>query len=131
MTRGRVLRLPFITRAMVQADRNSIFVFGDNMQRSGYGGQAKEMRNEPNSIGVPTKWAPQRHSWAYFNDDDFLKREVQFRIADAFERMRCALNEGKNVVIPADGVGTGLADLSRRAPKLFTLIEANIADLSK
>jgi hypothetical protein len=56
--RGRVIRLQRITRAMVQADRDTIFVFGDNMKRAGYGGQAGQMRGEP--IGWPERGDPLR-----------------------------------------------------------------------
>jgi hypothetical protein len=53
--RGKVIRLKHITREMVRADPSTVFVFGDNMARNGLAGQAKEMRGEPNAIGVPTK----------------------------------------------------------------------------
>lgn len=128
-TRGRVLRPAWITRATVQGDRNTVFVFGDNMEGRGLGGQAKEMRGEPNVIGVPTKWAPERRASAYFSDNDRLNRNVWHAIHQAFERMRAALDEGRNVAIPADGLGVGLAELPIRAPKLHAMIEAAIAEL--
>ena len=40
------------------------------MQQKGYGGQAREMRGEPNSIGIPTKWAPDSNKSSYFCDGD-------------------------------------------------------------
>jgi hypothetical protein len=49
--RGRVIRLQRITRAMVQADRDTIFVFGDNKKRVGYGGQAGRMTAEVSRFG--------------------------------------------------------------------------------
>jgi hypothetical protein len=111
--RGKVIRSSHITREMVRADRNTIFVFGDNMVRRGLGGQAQEMRGEPNTIGVPTKWTPHREMRAYFTDKDFPR--VMDDIQAAFDLMAEALHAGRNVVIPADGLGTGLADLTRRA----------------
>lgn len=36
-----------ITRAMLRAEPEKLFVFGDNFVRTGFGGQAKEMRGEP------------------------------------------------------------------------------------
>lgn len=36
--RGRVLRVALITRDMVRAAPTTWFVFGDNLERRGYGG---------------------------------------------------------------------------------------------
>lgn len=129
-TTGRVIRRKRITRDLVRSDRKSVFVFGDNMEGKGYGGQAAAMRGEPNTIGVPTKWRPDRTPGAYFTDDDAKNRDVWHAIHEAFQQMRSALAEGRNVVIPADGLGTGLAELPKRAPKFHAMIEAAIASLS-
>ncbi len=40
----------------------------DSVQRHGLAGQAKEMRGEPNAIGVATKWAPSTNPKAFFDD---------------------------------------------------------------
>lgn len=127
--RGHVIRLQRVTRDLVRSDRNTLYVFGDNMAGRGLGGQAAEMRGEPNAIGVPTKWAPERRESAYFTDADCTNRDVWHAIHGAFEQMRAALAEGRDVVIPADGLGTGLAELPRRAPKIHAQIEAAIAAL--
>jgi hypothetical protein len=127
--RGRLIRLQRITREMIRADRENVFVFGDNMARRGLGGQAGAMRGEPNSIGVPTKWAPERTASAYFSDDDRMNRDVWDAIHGAFNQIRIAMDAGRNVAIPADGLGTGLAELPTRAPKLHAMIEAAIAAL--
>ena len=126
-----VLRPEVITRAMVQANPQTLFVFGDNMDRSGRGGQAREMRGEPNAVGVPTKWYPGRDSKAYFSDEDLRNWKVWKAVHEAFEKMRAALKEGRDVVIPADGLGTGLADLPTRAPKFHAALEAAIASLEE
>lgn len=99
------------------------------MQGRGMGGQAAAMRGEPNTVGVPTKWAPERKVWAYFSDDDLEDRDVWHAINSAFIVIKDALADGRNVVIPADGLGTGLAELPTRAPKLYAIIEARIAEL--
>lgn len=129
--RGKVIRLKHITREMVRADSNTVFVFGDNMARTGYAGQAKEMRGEPNSIGVPTKWSPNKHWESYFNDNDWLNDKVSLAIHCAFRAMRGALDAGRNVFIPSDGLGTGLAELPRRAPRIHREIEERIAALER
>lgn len=126
-----VLRQKFITRSEVRSRRDCIFVFGDNMQRKGFGGQAKAMRGEPNTVGVPTKWAPETKDAAYFSDDCLLNQDVLKAINGAFDKLRFLMKDGMNVVIPLDGLGTGLADLPRRAPKLHAYIEEKIVLLSR
>lgn len=129
--RGRVIRERVITRAMVQANPDRLFIFGDNMERSGRAGQAAAMRGEPNAIGVPTKWHPSRLPDAYFSEADTDNHAVRAAILNAFLEMEGALMEGRDVVIPADGLGTGLAELPTRAPSLYRLIEQHICLLSR
>ena len=54
-----------IYRSDLVENRECFYVFGDNLRREGLGGQAGEMRGEPNAIGVATKHAPG------MDDDDF------------------------------------------------------------
>lgn len=128
-SRGRVLRATHITREQVRANRETLFVFGDNMAGTGYGGQAAAMRGEANAVGVVTKWKPERTPSAYFTDSDWLNGDVRHALFQAFDRIEAALADGRDVVIPADGVGTGLAELPRRAPKIAAYIERRIAAL--
>lgn len=72
------------------------------------------MRGEPNAIGVVTKWAPSNDNDAFFDDMPDCFAQVGFDLA----RIDRVLSQGKTVVIPEDGIGTGLAQLPRRAPKL-------------
>lgn len=125
---GRVYRQKIVTRDDVRARRSAVFVFGDNMQRQGFGGQARSMRGEPNAVGVPTKWAPSTRPDSYFSDADFDR--VRVAIDDAFGKIRLLRSQGLDVVIPADGLGTGLADLPRRAPRIHRYIEKHIVALA-
>ena len=113
--------------------RSTLFVFGDNMARAGFGGQAKEMRGEINAVGIPTKWRPARDEGAYFADADFeLTRDgdgwaldtspVQKAIDAAFDQLEAHRKAGGSVVWPTDGVGTGLAALQTRAPAIYAYI---------
>ena len=108
----------WIRRQMLRDEPGKLFVFGDNMAREGYGGQAREMRGEPNAVGIPTKWAATRHESAYFKDGDF--EAVAPAIDDAFRKL---LRHDGDIVWPTDGIGTGLAQLPGRAPKIFKYIE--------
>lgn len=108
----------FISRQMLRDEPEKLFVFGDNLRRKGFGGQAREMRGEPNAVGIPTKIAPSMHPNAFFTDRhiDAWKRES----AHDIERLR--KHAGK-IVWPKDGIGTGLARLDIKAPGIFDAIE--------
>lgn len=129
--RGRVIRLDRITREMVRADRRTVFAFGDNLEGRGLGGQAGAMRGEPNTVGVPTKYRPGRAEADYFTDADWTNGDVRHAITGAFAELRAALDAGRDVVIPAAGPGTGLAELPTRAPALHARIERAIARLER
>lgn len=109
-----------ITKNYIKQNFETIFLFGDNMQRTGFGGQAAEMRGHPNSLGVPTKWSPYTGDKAYFTDADFdkVKKFIDF----PFDVAIAWLKAGRNVCIPADGIGTGLSQLRDRAPKILHYI---------
>lgn len=128
--RGRVERVPHFTVEMCRANPNKVFVFGDNMEGRGFGGQAV-IRHERNAVGLPTKWRPGREEADYFTDEDSRNRDVWHAIHEAFEKMRKALAEGRNVVISAAGLGTGRAQLATRAPRLLEKIQATIVALEK
>ena len=107
----------FITRKEVQKNRHKIYVFGDNLQHVGYGGQAKAMRGECNTIGIPTKYAP----YQYFHECDYdLALPI---IKMYFDEIKNHLEMGRTVVIPKDGIGTGLAKLEEKAPKIWKYVK--------
>ncbi len=117
----------WITREMLQEETNTLFVFGDNLQRKGLGGQAKFMRGEPNAVGIPTKKAPSNKEHAFSSDEDF--REAIAEIDSAFCRLSTHMKSGGIVVWPEDGIGTGFAELPRRAPKIWQYLEKCRAQL--
>jgi len=127
----------WITRADLQQHPDWLFCFGDNMQRRGLGGQAREMRGEPNAVGIPTKHSPDNGPDAFFCDDDlhFRRRDSHSQqppaaaIADSFARLVDHLLAGGVVVVPSAGIGTGLADLPNRAPVFHKLISDALKDL--
>jgi hypothetical protein len=122
-----IIKSKWTVRADLRNNPEHLFVFGDNMVRKGFGGQAMEMRGEPNAIGVPTKWAPSMSPSAFLTEAD-LER-VKPEIDKAFERLRAHLAGGGTVVLPRDGIGTGLAQLESRAPSIAALIQAHIEAL--
>ena len=116
-----VIQTRTITRDLVRRNPNTLFVFGDNLAESGLGGQAAEMRGEPNAVGIPTKHAPSMEESAFFTDADFEK--VERIIIRQFNKLTQHHRRGGRVVWPAAGVGTGLAQLPTRSPKIWMLIE--------
>lgn len=114
-----------IYRADLKANPHVLYVFGDNAERWGLGGQAAEMRGEPNARGIATLQAPGR----FWTDASV---EAQCAIIDAdLEPIFQALEAGQTVVFPLDGVGSGLADLERRSPLTWRHLQLRIADLKQ
>lgn len=109
--------LDWITRDMLRAEPEAQFAFGDNMRRVGLGGQAKEMRGEPNAVGVATLYAPGH----FYRPDDPAAFATVVHDLNGIAR---ALASGVTVYVPRDGLGTGLAQLPENAPALHRLIVA-------
>jgi len=115
------------TAGLLRAEPDALFVFGDNMQRTGKGGQAI-IRDEPNAIGVPTKHAPNKISASYFGRPE-NEQEEKAAIDAAFDKILEAVKSGKRVYFPAGGLGTGLAEMDKRAPALLAHINNRIQEI--
>lgn len=109
-----------ITRQMLRDELDTLFVFGDNMERRGLGGQAAEMRGEPNAVGIPTKRRPSMDDGAFLNDKDC--HEWFNECVGAMSRL-VAHNPNGTIVWPSAGIGTGLAQLESRAPLIWQTLE--------
>lgn len=110
-----------ITRDDVRAEKDKIFLFGDNLTERGFGGQAKEMRGEQNAVGIPTKKAPSNNPNSFFTDQEFAANKKA--IDEAFSK----IPPDKIIVIPKSGLGTGLAQLSEKAPNTFAYLNEKLA----
>lgn len=109
----------YILRTDLVANPDTYYLFGDNVKRYGLGGQAREMRGEPNAIGIATKWAPDNLRASYFSDENEKCLEiVQADFAKVFDLVK----NNKDIVVPADGLGTGLSNLQLHAPELLKFI---------
>ena len=111
-----------IQRADLKANPHVLYVFGDNPERQGFGGQAGEMRGEPNALGVATCSLAKPWSEANAAAQCAL---IDADLAPAFE----ALRHGEIVVFPLDGIGTGIADLERRSPTTWAHLQTRIIEL--
>lgn len=120
---------PIIVRADLKAHPDRLFLFGDNELRRGMGGQAAEMRGEPNAVGVATKRAPSMVPSAMWADWDFYRCAaiIDSDLKPAFLHAAA----GGVIVCPKDGIGTGRAGLPTKAPCIWTYLRARLIDLHK
>jgi len=109
----------WITRNFIKANPDSIFVFGDNYSKQGYGGQAKECRGEPNSFGIATKYTPEWKEQAFFKDSF----EEITDLVLSLMRVENLSIDGKLIYLPSAGIGTERAELKTRAPICFSIIK--------
>lgn len=99
-----------------------LFIYGDNLLQRGKRGQAI-IRDEPNAYGIPTKLKPSMDEDAFMTDESY--EDNCKHIDSAFQKIKEASERFTTVVWPADGLGTGLAQLPTRAPRTYKyLLEA-------
>lgn len=92
---------------------DTIYVFGDNLVKTGKGGQAK-IRDCTNAFGIPTKRLPSTANKAYFTDAEEERQAIDLAIAQLVY-----LSRTHTIVFPEDGLGTGRAAMETKSPKLF------------
>ncbi len=129
----KVMYQKIIKRSDLQCNRNTaLYLFGDNLDQVGMGGQAAEMRGEPNAIGIPTKVSPAMSESSFFKDSDLdFVKDIYDRIFRDIRHKDATRNlAGYSVlVIPTDGLGTGLARLPHCAPRIYEYLMKKIAEL--
>lgn len=111
-----------ITPSYVRTHSDTLFVFGDNDQRKGKGGQAV-IRDEPNAIGLRTKKAPRTSASAYYVDAEYQENVSKMK-SDLKEISRRSVDYDKVYFIP--GIGEGLAKLKENAPKTYAWMKKNM-----
>lgn len=116
-------------REKVAADAYSVYLFGENYQQNGtdYVPMATQavIRGLPNAIGIPTKNDPRTGDFSYLTDKQFS----QFK-KSTMGAITKAMKSGKVIVVPADGIGTGAAQLSRRAPRCAAFLSGVLNTLA-
>ena len=130
-----LIRQKYIFREDMKANTHLLYLWGDNEMRVGSGGQAKEMRGEPNGIGIRTKRKPLSDFDAYWDDQHYdLQKEM---LDQDFQTVNDALgyHNGiliyRDLVLPLDGIGTGFAQLPERAPKTLAYLNMKLYDLAR
>lgn len=110
-----------IYRQDLRRNPQILYVFGDNTERRGLRGQAAEMRGEPNAVGIATKWRPTLQPDAFFYDNQMY--QVLPIWTKDLTPIAAALEVGRIVVWPLDGIGSGLSKLPQNAPRLWSTLE--------
>jgi hypothetical protein len=110
----------FWTRESVQADPDRIYIFGDNEEGVGHGGQAC-IRGLDNAFGIPTLKAP----GVFWSDE-----EIDANIA-AIEAAIERIPVDRPWVISHEGLGTGLAELPARAPATYRYLVGRITAMEQ
>jgi hypothetical protein len=108
-----------IYRQDLRANPHVRYVFGDNEERIGYGGQAAEMRDEPNAIGIATLKSP----GVFWTDANFMHNRAVLDVDFA------QLPTEGIIIWPLDGIGTGLAALEQNAPRTWAYLQAKVYGL--
>ncbi len=103
----------------------ALFIFGDNEHRIGVGGQAI-IRNEPNTVGIRTKRYPTRQHESFWNGDSAHYYQM---IDEDLQNLKVQCKKYKIVFVPADGLGTGLAELPKRSPRVYAYLTERLQDL--
>lgn len=122
----------FISRKTVQEAHLStleskFYLYGDNLEEKGLGGQAAEMRGEPNSVGIPTKKSPSMKPDAFFTDAELIENR---RAIDRAVAALAFFPNGSTIVAPESGLGTGLAKLKENAPQTLDYLRGKLERLS-
>jgi hypothetical protein len=99
---------------LCENNKNSLYVFGDNVIHKGKAGQAV-IRDCDNSFGIPTKIYPSMKANSFFSDNDKEFAIIKKSIDDLVKKSK----KYDFVIFPESGIGTGLAKMPDLSPKLF------------
>jgi hypothetical protein len=106
----------------VKNNPNKIYVFGDNLDRTGTGGQA-QIRNNPNAFGIATKIHPTNNADAFMSDNQLVENK---KVID--EDIQKIISQNKSIVFAKDGYGTGLAKLKEKAPQTYQYLKEQLLE---
>ena len=105
--------------ALVLANPEKLYIFGDNLERWGKKKQSV-IRDADNAIGIATKESP----YVFMDDANFEANKVA--IDTDIEKVIQEAKKYDGVVFPSDGIGTGEAALKTKAPKTAQYLEERL-----
>jgi hypothetical protein len=116
----------YYTSELLRANPDKLFLFGDNNTRTGKGGQAI-IRDELNAMGISTKKLPKNTPDAFMSDTELASNKAIIN-DDIYKAKQKAAKEGKTIVLPKEGLGTGLAALATKAPQTFAYLNKRLQE---
>lgn len=116
-----IYKIKRYSRELIRNHPEAIFVFGDNMFRQGMGGQAQAARYETNALGIVTKKSPDHTNEAFFYTPEL--KYYKWASYNDFNLLHMYAADKYDIVIPEDGIGTGLSRLQETAPNILNYIE--------
>lgn len=117
-----------ITRKQIQRNPDILFIFGDNDERKGLGGMAKEFRGEANSIGIRTKKKPSNYESSFYTDIEYIENTI--KIIEDIKIIREKMKKYIGICLP-EGIGTGLSELDKRCPNTYLFLQNEIEILKR
>lgn len=93
-----------ITEFLLDEDPKSLFVFGDNLIREGYGGAAA-LRDHPSAIGFITKKFPDNKDESFYQPDEYAP--IFF---EELFKLKKTVKENPDKVFYISKLGAGLAN---------------------
>ena len=123
-----VIYIKRISREDAKNNPHRLFIYGDNDERRGYGGLAKELRYAKHAVGIRVKKKPTTDENAYYLDEEY--EENIRKIKADIEIVKTIMIETpfSYIIFPADGIGTGLAQMRLRCPKTFKFLCNELMD---
>lgn len=102
----------------------SIFVYDDDDMRNG--GQTYKSSGLGNIIGIRVKKSPGIDEESFYTDDEY--NENIKKIDEDLYKLAMMAN-GKTIVFPSNGVGTGMSMLNRTAPRTFMYLTKSLKQI--
>mgnify|MGYP000228817337 FL=1 len=102
-----------ITQEFLDNNPTAYFVFGDNLERCGYGGAA-QLRDHPHSIGFITKKFPDNHDGSFYKPEEYSP--VFF---EELKKLKTIIEKRPEKVFYISQLGSGLANKYRIWDKLI------------
>lgn len=103
-----------------------LYIYGDNIIHKGAKGQAI-IRYLSNAMGIPTKKFPNNRPSSYLSDDEY-ENNCEL-ISESIDRIVKLADSYVYLVLPANGLGTGLAKLNIVAPQTYKYLNDKIREL--
>jgi len=119
---GRIEVVARYSPETLRSNPEKVYVFGDNLVKKGKGGQAI-IRDEPNAFGIPTKRLPSMSAQAFFGKNI---TEEKAAITAAIDELIALRRQGKTIVFPRDGLGSGRARIIQKSPEVAAHLSSEL-----